>query len=148
MRCAACGSLGSHVIDSRASDDGTSIRRRRVCKACGYRFTTYESPKEIPLIVIKNDKSLEQFDRDKLLNGLLTATKKREISMARLNEIIDEVEHELRSMVRNEVRTEVIGDLVLERLRQLDDVAYIRFASVYKDFKNIEEFQTALASLD
>ena len=147
MLCTTCGSHNSRVIDSRPSDDGRSIRRRRICLDCGYRFTTYESLKETPLIVIKNDKSSEPFDRNKLLRGLMTATIKREIPLARLNEIIDDVEQELRSSPRNEVRSKVLGDMVLERLRLLDDVAYIRFASVYKDFKDIEGFQTAIKGM-
>ena len=147
MLCKTCGSLDSGVIDSRESDDGKSIRRRRVCKNCGYRFTTYESLKETPLIVLKNDKSSEPFDRNKLLRGLMTATIKRDIPVARLNELIDDVEHELRSSPRSEVRSSVLGNMVLERLRALDDVAYIRFASVYKDFKDIEEFQAALKGM-
>jgi len=147
MLCITCGSIDSRVIDSRPSDDGRSIRRRRICQDCGYRFTTYESLKETPLIVIKNDKSSEPFDRNKLLRGLLTATVKRDVPVARLHELIDDVENELRSMPRNEVRSKVLGDMVLDRLRGLDDVAYIRFASVYKDFKDIEEFQTALKGM-
>ena len=147
MLCITCGSLDSRVIDSRTSEDGKSIRRRRVCQECGYRFTTYESLKETPLIVLKNDKSSEPFDRNKLLRGLMTATIKRDIPVSRLNELIDDVEQELRSMPRNEVRSHVLGDMVLERLRALDDVAYIRFASVYKDFKDIDEFQAALKGM-
>ena len=147
MLCITCGSIDSSVIDSRPSDDGKSIRRRRICKDCGYRFTTYESLKETPLIVIKNDKSSEPFDRNKLLRGLMTATVKRDVPLARLNEIIDDVEQELRSMPRNEVRSKVLGDMVLDRLRELDDVAYIRFASVYKDFQDIEEFKAALKGM-
>ena len=148
MRCASCGSLNSGVIDSRMNEDGTSIRRRRECEDCGHRFTTYESPKEIPLIVIKNDKSSEPFDRNKLLRGLMTATVKRGIPLAHLNEIIEDVEQELKNAHRHEVRSKVLGDMVLERLRVLDDVAYIRFASVYKDFKDIEEFQAALKGME
>jgi transcriptional repressor NrdR len=123
------------------------IRRRRECEKCGARFTTYESHKASPLIVAKKDKSSEQFDRDKLLRGLLTATIKRDIPVARLEELIDSVEAELRNMPRNEVRSNVLGEMVLERLADLDDVAYIRFASVYKDFKDIDEFQRALKGM-
>ncbi|MCL1891663.1 MAG: transcriptional regulator NrdR [Coriobacteriia bacterium] len=147
MLCITCGSDNSRVIDSRSSDDGKAIRRRRICQECGYRFTTYESQKETPLIVLKSDKSSETFDRDKLLRGLMTATIKRDIPVARLNELIDDVEQELRAAPRNEVRSKVLGDMVLERLRELDDVAYIRFASVYKDFQDIDEFQAALKGM-
>ncbi|MDR2491881.1 MAG: transcriptional regulator NrdR [Coriobacteriales bacterium] len=147
MLCASCGSKESRVIDSRENDDGTAIRRRRVCESCGYRFTTYEQLKERPLVVVKSDKSLEHFDRDKLLRGLMTATKKRDVPMSRLNDLVDDVEQELRRMPRNEVRSKVLGDMVLERLREIDDVAYIRFISVYKDFKDIAEFQAALKGM-
>ncbi|MCL2757558.1 MAG: transcriptional regulator NrdR [Coriobacteriia bacterium] len=147
MLCTKCGSHNSRVIDSRPSEDGRSIRRRRICDECDFRFTTYESLKETPLIVLKNDKSSEPFDRNKLLRGLMTATIKRDVPIARLKELIDDVEQELRNSPRNEVRSKVLGDMVLERLRAIDDVAYIRFASVYKDFKDIAEFQAALKGM-
>ena len=147
MLCKSCGSQDSGVIDSRESENGRSIRRRRVCKNCGYRFTTYETLKDTPLIVIKKDKSSEPFDRDKLLRGLMTATVKRDIPVARLDELIDDVEQELRNAPGKEVHSTVLGEMVLVRLRELDDVAYIRFASVYKDFKDIEEFQAALTGM-
>jgi transcriptional repressor NrdR len=144
MRCPACGSLEDKVIDSRPTEDGLQIRRRRECVACGNRFTTYEMHRSTPLIVIKNDKSLEPFDRDKLLRGLMTATIKRDIPASALEQLIDDVEVELRKNPRHEVRSKKLGEMVLERLRSLDDVAYIRFASVYRDFHNIEEFEQAL----
>ena len=148
MRCAACGCPDSKVVDSRPSDDGLSIRRRRECLNCGARFTTYERHFESPLIVIKNSRSSEPFDRQKLMRGLMTATKKRGIPPARLEALIDNIESELRNTLKNEVRSTVLGEMVLERLRDIDDVAYIRFASVYKDFKNADEFKNALAKLD
>jgi transcriptional repressor NrdR len=147
MRCQQCGAMESKVIDSRPSDDGSQIRRRRECEECGTRFTTYESIKELPLIVVKKDNSAEQFDRGKLLRGLLTAAVKRDIPVAKLEELIDSVEYDLRNMPRREVRSNVLGEMVLARLLKLDDVAYIRFASVYKDFKDIEEFQLALKGM-
>jgi transcriptional repressor NrdR len=147
MRCQHCGSMETKVIDSRPSEDGMQIRRRRECEDCGARFTTYESHKELPLIVVKKDKSSEQFDGEKLLRGLLAATFKRDIPVARLEELIDSVRAELRSMPGREVRSNVLGEMVLDRLRKLDDVAYIRFASVYKDFKDIDEFQRALKGM-
>ena len=147
MRCLVCGYSDSKVIDSRPSDDGMSIRRRRECLSCKRRFTTYERHNESPLIVLKNDKSSEPFDRNKLLRGLLIATAKRDIPVSKLNELIDDVETEIRNSLRNEIQSKALGDMVMVRLRELDDVAYIRFASVYKDFKDIEEFQSALKGM-
>lgn len=147
MRCPVCGFLDSKVIDSRPSEDGLSIRRRRECLSCERRFTTYERHNESPLIVLKNDRSSEPFDRNKLLRGLLIATAKRDIPVSRLNELIDDVEAEIRNSFKSEIQSKVLGDMVMVRLRELDDVAYIRFASVYKDFKDIEEFQSALKGM-
>jgi transcriptional repressor NrdR len=147
MRCVSCGYPESKVIDSRPSEDGLSIRRRRECLECGARFTTYERHNESPLIVIKNDRSSEPFDREKLLRGLFIATAKRDVPAVRLNALIDDVEAEIRNTLKNEVRSKVLGDMVLERLRAIDDVAYIRFASVYKDFRSIDEFQAALKGM-
>jgi transcriptional repressor NrdR len=125
-----------------------SIRRRRECLGCGARFTTYERHNESPLIVIKNDRSSESFDRTKLLRGLLIATAKRDVPVTRLDALIDDVEAEIRNTLKSEVRSRVLGDMVLERLRAIDDVAYIRFASVYKDFRDIDEFQAALKGMN
>ena len=147
MLCKQCGSFESKVIDSRPSENGRQIRRRRECEQCGYRFSTIEVNIERPLIVIKRDKSLQSFDREKLLQGLMTATIKRDIAPELLEELINSVEEELRELPRREVKSEKLGDMVLERLRAIDDVAYIRFASVYKDFKDIEEFQNALMGM-
>lgn len=147
MRCLVCGYSDSKVIDSRPSDDGMSIRRRRECLSCKRRFTTYERHNESPLIVLKNDKSSEPFDRNKLLRGLLIATAKRDIPVSKLNELIDDVETEIRNSLRNEIQSKALGDMVMVRLRELDDVAYIRFASVYKDFRDIEGFQSALKGM-
>ncbi|MDR2196404.1 MAG: transcriptional regulator NrdR [Coriobacteriales bacterium] len=147
MRCISCGCPESKVIDSRPSEDGLSIRRRRECLECGARFTTYERHNESPLIVVKNDRSCEPFDRAKLLRGLFIATAKRDVPASRLEELIDDVEAEIRNTPRNEVHSKVLGDMVLERLRDIDDVAYIRFASVYKDFRDIDEFQDALKGM-
>jgi transcriptional repressor NrdR len=144
----SCGHPESKVIDSRPSEDGLSIRRRRECLKCGARFTTYERHNESPLIVIKNDRSAEPFDRNKLLRGLFIATAKRDVSTARLEALIDDVEVEIRNTLKNEVHSRVLGEMVLRRLRAIDDVAYIRFASVYKDFKDIEEFQAALKDMN
>jgi transcriptional repressor NrdR len=143
----SCAHPESKVIDSRPSEDGRSIRRRRECLKCGARFTTYERHNEPSLIVKKNDRSSEPFDRAKLLRGLLIATAKRDVPVSRLEALIDDVETEIRNTLRSEVRSKVLGDMVLERLRAVDDVAYIRFASVYKDFQNLDEFQTALKGM-
>jgi len=147
MRCVSCGFLESKVVDSRPSDDGFSIRRRRECLQCGERFTTYERLSETPLIVIKKDKSAEPFDRNKLLRGLLIATAKRGVEARVLEALINDVEAEIRNTLKNEIQSKVLGEMVLERLREIDDVAYIRFASVYRDFKDIEEFQAALKGM-
>jgi transcriptional repressor NrdR len=148
LRCISCGYLESKVVDSRPSEDGSSIRRRRECLKCGKRFTTYERQNESPLIVIKNDKSSEPFDRTKLLRGLLIATAKRDVPATALESLIDDVETEIRNTMKNEVRSKKLGEMVLGRLREIDDVAYIRFASVYRDFKDIDEFQKALKGMN
>jgi len=148
MRCVSCGYSESKVVDSRPSDDGLSIRRRRECLQCGERFTTYERLTEAPLIVIKKDKSAEPFDRTKLLRGLLIATAKRGVEAGVLEGLINDVEAEIRNTLKNEIKSKVLGEMVLERLREIDDVAYIRFASVYRDFKDIEEFQAALKGMN
>ncbi|MDR1184144.1 MAG: transcriptional regulator NrdR [Coriobacteriales bacterium] len=148
MRCVSCGHPESKVIDSRPSEDGLSIRRRRECLECGTRFTTYERHNESPLIVIKNDRSSESFDRTKLLRGLLIATAKRDVPANKLEALIDDVEAEIRNTLKNEVHSRALGEMVLKRLRAIDDVAYIRFASVYKDFKDIDEFQSALKDMN
>lgn len=147
MLCRQCGSTESKVIDSRPSDDARQIRRRRECEACGWRFTTVESYRDQSLIVLKKDKSSEPFNREKLLRGLLTATVKRDVPLATLEELITSVETELNELHKREISSEELGDMVVKRLRTIDDVAYIRFASVYKDFKDIDEFQSALKGM-
>ena len=147
MRCPSCGYLESKVIDSRPSEDGSSIRRRRECLQCNTRFTTYEKLIDNPLIVIKNDGSSEAYNRNKLMSGLLIACAKRPITPDMIDSLVDDIENELRSAPKNEVTSKELGDLVLVRLSRLDDVAYVRFASVYKDFQNIEEFYATLEEL-
>ena len=144
MRCPSCGHLESKVVDSRPVENGSSIRRRRECLSCGTRFTTYERTGENPLIIIKSDGSSEAYDRDKLFRGLLIACAKRPISSEKIATLIDDIENELRSTTRPQTTSKELGDMVLERLATLDEVAYIRFASVYKDFKNVDEFKDAL----
>lgn len=147
MRCPSCGYLESKVIDSRPSEDGSSIRRRRECLQCNTRFTTYEKLIDNPLIVIKNDGSSEAYNRNKLMRGLLIACAKRPITPDMIDSLVDDIENELRSAPKNEVTSKELGDLVLVRLSRLDDVAYVRFASVYKDFQNVEEFYATLEEL-
>lgn len=147
MLCKQCNSMESKVVDSRPSEDGRQIRRRRECEVCGWRFTTVESYRDQPLIVIKKDNSSEHFDKQKLMRGLMTATVKRQVPTATLEKLIDSVEEELSSLPGREISSETLGLMVLERLRQIDDVAYIRFASVYMDFKDIAEFQNALSGM-
>lgn len=148
MRCPACNYHESKVVDSRSSDDGYSIRRRRECLECGARFTTYERREEAPLLIVKKNGSVEPFDRNKLLHGLFTATAKRDIPVESLNALIDNVENDARSKHRNEISSKELGNMVLVRLRDLDKVAYIRFASVYKDFKDLDEFTSELEDMN
>ncbi len=140
MHCPVCNFDDTNVVDSRVVDNGKAVRRRRKCPECGNRFTTYERLNEKPIIVIKRDKSSEPFNREKLLRGLLTATAKRNIPLSTLEDLISDIENELRSANKNEIASNVLGDKVLDRLRDLDELAYIRFASVYKDFKSADEF--------
>lgn len=148
MRCPLCGNGESKVVDSRSAEDGNAIRRRRECLSCSHRFTTYERLGEHPIIVVKSDGSSEAFDRQKLMRGLLIACAKRSITPEQLDLLITDIEIELRSLPKGEIRSKDLGDLVLARLAKLDDVAYIRFASVYKDFKNVEEFSQALTEIN
>lgn len=145
--CPSCGYGESKVVDSRPADDGASIRRRRECLECGNRFTTYERLGDNPLVIIKSDNSSEAFSRDKLFRGILIACAKRPITPEQISDIIDNIERELRSNPRNEITSKELGDLTLSYLADLDEVAYIRFASVYKDFQNIEEFSNALHNI-
>ncbi len=144
MRCPNCNHPDSKVVDSRPSDDGATIRRRRECLSCGQRFTTYERLGDSPLTVLKRDGSTEVYNREKLFRGLVTACTKRPIGADQVNALIDDIEADLRATNTSQIASKRLGDMALERLAGLDDVAYIRFASVYKDFKNIEEFKQAL----
>lgn len=147
MRCPVCGYLESKVVDSRPTEDGTSIRRRRECLKCGHRFTTYERMGDNPLVVIKSDNSSEAYDRQKLFRGILIACAKRPVGSDQISRLIDDIEAELRNASKTEIKSKDLGDMVLARLAKTDDVAYVRFASVYKDFKNVEEFARALEKL-
>ena len=147
MTCPFCGHREDRVIDSRESKEGDSIRRRRQCLACNRRFTSYERCDEVPYMVIKKDGRREKFDRQKVLNGLIRASEKRPISMGQLAELVDDVEMALSETADRELATTRIGELIMDRLRGLDKIAYVRFASVYRDFQDIEEFVSELKTL-
>ena len=147
MKCPFCGFEESKVIDSRPTDEGQRIRRRRECLDCGKRFTTYEIIESLPIIVIKKDKSREAFNRDKLMTGLLRACEKRPVSIDTLDNMIDEIETVLQNSLDREVSSEKIGELVMEKLKAIDEVAYVRFASVYRQFKDINTFMQELNKL-
>ncbi len=148
MRCPKCGCEESKVVDSRPSESNDAIRRRRECAKCGFRFTTYERCEEMPLVVVKRDGRKETFDRQKLMRGLVTATVKRDVPMSALTALIDSIESELRDGGTMEVSSVDLGSMVLKRLVSVDKVAYVRFASVYRDFKDVDEFSEELRSLN
>lgn len=147
MKCPYCCYPESKVIDSRPADDGQRIRRRRECMKCAKRFTTYESIESQPLIIIKKDKSRQVFDRNKLLSGMLRACEKRPVSLTTLETAIDEIESSLQNSFEREVTSVQIGELALAKLKDIDEIAYVRFASVYRDFNDIESFSEALNNL-
>ncbi len=147
MRCPYCSFNESKVIDSRPAEEGTTIRRRRECLSCGKRFTTYEIIERLPLLVIKRDGSRQAFDRMKLIGGMIKACEKRPVHVSDLEQIADEIEQELQGSLDREVTSEHIGELVMNRLKNLDQVAYVRFASVYRQFKDISTFLEELNKL-
>ena len=147
MKCPYCAHLESKVVDSRPSDEGTSIRRRRECLECHKRFTTYETMESLPLVVIKKDGSRQTFDKSKLLNGMLRACEKRPVPFSQLEGIANEIEQALQNEMDREVPSARIGELVMDRLREVDEVAYVRFASVYRQFKDISTFMSELNKL-
>lgn len=147
MRCPYCTHPESKVVDSRPADEGTSIRRRRECLECHKRFTTYETVESLPLVVIKKDASRQTFDKTKLLNGMLRACEKRPVSLAELDRIANEIEQSLQNEMDREIPTARIGEMVMDRLRGVDEVAYVRFASVYRQFKDINTFMSELSKL-
>jgi transcriptional repressor NrdR len=147
MRCPFCDFSESKVIDSRESKNGLSIRRRRECLSCARRFTTYEKIEEIPYMVVKKDGQRQRFDDQKLLQGLLKACEKRPVPVSKLEEIVEEIEAKLQDRPEKEIETSEIGQLVMERLKDLDKVAYVRFASVYREFKDVLEFKKELEVL-
>ncbi len=147
MKCPFCSFEESKVVDSRPTDEGERIRRRRECLSCAKRFTTYEMIESLPIIVIKKDKSREQFSREKLMNGLLRACEKRPVSIDTLDNLIDEIEATIQNSLDREVSSERIGQLTMEKLKDLDEVAYVRFASVYRRFKDVSSFMDELNML-
>ena len=147
MRCMYCRHIDSKVVDSRSTDDGTAIRRRRECLNCGKRFTTYEKIESVPIIVVKKDKSRQSFDREKLERGILNACASRPVPLQTIDSMISDIESALHNTLQREKSKKKIGEMVMERLRDIDEVAYVRFASVYKQFKDIETFQEELKKL-
>ena len=147
MKCPYCGDQESKVVDSRHSEDGQSIRRRRECLSCQKRFTTYEIIESVPIIVVKKDKSREVFDRSKLFNGLLRACEKRPVSLDTIEHVVSEIESKLQNSLDREVTSTHIGQLAMDYLKDIDEVAYVRFASVYRQFKDINTFMAELAKL-
>ena len=147
MKCLYCDCTDSKVLDSRSADDGRTIRRRRECMSCGKRFTTYEIIESVPIVVVKKDKSREVFDRDKLFNGMMRACEKRPVSVDVIERAIDDIEAEIQNSLDREVTSVKIGELVMDKLKEIDEVAYVRFASVYRQFKDINTFMSELKKL-
>lgn len=147
MKCPFCSNQNTRVIDSRPADDNASIRRRRLCDECGKRFTTYEKVETIPLIIIKKDNNREQYDRTKLEAGVLRACHKRPVSANQISTLIDEVETEIFNMEEKEIASTIIGEKLMEKLKNIDHVAYIRFASVYREFKDVNTFMNELKKM-
>lgn len=144
MKCPYCGSDDTRVIDSRPADDNYSIRRRRICDQCNKRFTTYEKVETIPLIIIKKDNNREQYDRSKIESGVLRACHKRPVSASQITQLVDEIENEISQLEDKEIPSQVIGEIVMRKLKDLDAVAYVRFASVYREFKDVDSFMDEL----
>ena len=147
MRCVFCNCLQSRVIDSRQSEDGTSIRRRRECLQCERRFTTYETVESLPMVVIKKDGSRQTFDRSKVLRGIQRSCEKRPVPVADMERMALEIEQELQNKLEREISTELVGEMVMDKLKKADEVAYVRFASVYRQFKDINTFMSELNKL-
>ena len=147
MKCPLCGHPESKVIDSRPAEEGSSIRRRRECLGCQKRFTTYETVERMPLVVVKRDGSRQTFDKIKLINGMLRACEKRPVGLQEIERIADDIEQELMGKLDHEISSEAVGNMVMDRLKDLDEVAYVRFASVYRQFKDINAFMEELTKL-
>lgn len=147
MKCPFCSKDGTRVIDSRPADDNSSIRRRRLCDSCGKRFTTYEKMETIPIIVIKKDNNRETYDHSKVEKGILRACHKRPIALKEINALIDDIEMEIFNREEREVASSVIGEIIMDKLKDLDSVAYVRFASVYREFKDVNTFMDELKKI-
>ena len=147
MKCPFCNQDNTRVVDSRPADDNTAIRRRRMCDACGKRFTTYEKVETMPLIVIKKDQNREQFDRSKIEAGVLRACHKRPVSAEQIHRLVDDVETEVFNLEEREIPSSVIGEIVMDKLKDLEAVAYVRFASVYREFKDVNTFMDELKKI-
>ena len=147
MKCPYCGFKESKVVDSRPAEEGNSIRRRRECLSCSKRFTTYETVESLPMVVVKRDGNRQTFDRRKLVNGMLRACEKRPVSVAQLEKLGEEIDQELQNSLEREISTEHVGELVMDKLKGVDEVAYVRFASVYRQFKDINTFMRELNKL-
>jgi len=147
MKCPSCGYLESKVIDSRPTDEGRSIRRRRECLECGARFTTFETLESYPILVIKKNGTREAFDRTKIMNGLIKACQKRPVTMEQLEKVVSDIENELQNSLNHEIQSQKIGEMIMDKLKKIDEVAYVRFASVYREFKDLDTFMRELAAL-
>uniref|UniRef100_A0A7C5V2W5 Transcriptional repressor NrdR n=1 Tax=Caldicellulosiruptor owensensis TaxID=55205 RepID=A0A7C5V2W5_9FIRM len=147
MRCPFCGYEDSKVIDTRPTNEGKTIKRRRECLKCQKRFTTYEKVERQPILVIKKDNRREEFDRNKILNGIIKACQKRPVSIEQMNKIVDEIENEIYNSMREEISSREIGEMVMEKLKKIDEISYVRFASVYRQFKDINTFIEELQKL-
>lgn len=147
MRCPKCGNNKSSVIDSRQTEDGNTIRRRRECEECNARFTTFERLEEVPLLVVKKDKTREQFSRDKILNGIIQSAQKRPVTSDDIEAVISKIEQAIRREYDDEVDSVVIGNMVMDELAELDEITYVRFASVYKSFKDVDEIEELLQQI-
>lgn len=147
MKCPFCSNVNTRVIDSRPAEDHSSIRRRRICDECGKRFTTYEKIETIPLIIIKKDENREAYDRAKIEAGVLRACHKRPVSAQKITDLVDSVENDIMSMEEKEISSQVIGELIMDKLKDLDPVAYVRFASVYREFKDVNTFMDEIKKI-
>ena len=147
MRCANCGCVQSRVVDSRQSEDGTAIRRRRECENCGRRFTTYERIDLVPLMIVKKDQTREAFDVEKLRSGIVKSCEKRPVPLGKIDELVRDIEQKLNNQPDSEITSQMVGELVMEGLKKLDEVAYVRFASVYRQFRDIQSFRDELNKL-
>ena len=147
MRCVYCGYVGSHVVDSRQADDGSAIRRRRECEQCGKRFTTFEKAETVPLMVVKKDKTRQVFDADKLRRGIIKACEKRPVSMPVIDSVVDDIEKSAYRMTDQEITSEAIGEMVMAKLKEIDDVAYVRFSCVYHEFRDLQTFVEELGRM-